>query len=179
MTRVPARPSPELRPQEDPEKRGLRGPGPANSTSPHPSPEWPLGRFATLAKSLPFSEPGRSLQREKQLTPEALWPGAQRPAFVLALHPLRKTGGRTHGPPRDPLLTPRILFARLLAPSRAGSPAEKPGRPKGESWGGGTRDGGREEGEEGVEASADRGGLLVHYKITKNKWKTIKGFKSK
>lgn len=25
----------------------------------------------------------------------------------------------------------------------------------------------------------DRGGLLVHYKITKNKWKTIKGFKSK
>jgi hypothetical protein len=32
---------------------------------------------------------------------------------------------------------------------------------------------------EGAEAAADGGGLLAHYKITKNKWKTIKGFKSK
>lgn len=99
----------------------------------------------TLAKSLPFAGPQRSVLSEEQLKSEPLRPQAQRPASVLAC-PLPAelvAEGPTgvHGPPSRHPLTPWFLYALLPVPRRAGSAAEKPGRPK--RGGGAVSEGGR------------------------------------
>lgn len=81
--------------------------------------------------------------------------------------PACRTRRGARAPPAWTPLAPRLRRARCRPPP-SGSPGG--GRGSGEGGKGGGGGGG------GVRR---RRGLLVHYKITKNKWKTIKGFKSK
>lgn len=101
--------------------------------------------------------------------------GGLSPAFVLTRHPpCRILGGRTHRSlcPFSPQGSHSSLSLSLPGRLRHATPA---GLQRGrEAAGGrGVSEGGR--GRRGVEASADGGGLLVHYKITKNKWKQLRG----
>lgn len=79
--------------------------------------------------------------------------------------PCRTSGGSTQGATAPPPPAPaRTARCPQPAPPRAAGLRE--------AW----EQRGGEGGREGrVQASAGRGGLLVHYKITKNKWKQLRG----
>lgn len=102
-------------------------------------------------------------------------------ALVLASCPPRGIPGGTHRhpwPQAELSLTPRLLCVpggqRHAEPAASGWEAWEVALREGKRGGSGEEEAG------GVRRPGEGGWwLLVHYKITKNKWKTIKGFKSK
>lgn len=134
-------------------------------------------RCVTLGKSLPLSGSWRPLLSEKRLKSEPVWLGRRvQPLSWPATSPQNSRGG-TRGGPRPSAGSRSAPGSPVPGRQRPAAPACPRRRsPGGRAEGGGASRGG---GEEGAEASADGGGLLVHYKITKNTWKTITGFKSK
>lgn len=185
MSGVLTRPSPELRPlcRPAPAQGGTQRSGSAEGLA-GPTPACPRALCDLRQVSSPLWASallpiGGAAQRRTSLASgRRVWPSSW-PAT------LPRTAPRGHGP-REPIAQPNSCPPLGSFGPGCQRQAE-PAGPRRGSLGGRTEGGGAseraregaEEEEEGVEASADRGGLLVHYKITKNKWKTIKGFKSK
>lgn len=178
VSRVLARPSPELGRSANP-LRPLEEPGGARaarvwSGPPHPGPAQSGHRTLCDLRQVPSPLWASALPPIGEAAQiRSILARTQSPAFVMAGYPLRRTPGvgptGGHGLARLPLTPAPVRPATPAAPLPR---SRKAARREGER----AREGGEEA---GAEASVDRGGLLVHYKITKNKWKTIKGFKSK